>query len=63
MVSYTIIPRDRGYWIQTFNNDGSHRALERFATEDLAVQRLHELQARASTAELQQGLLSPKGRH
>jgi hypothetical protein len=49
MVSYTIIPRGRGYWIEAIDKTGSRRAIERYDTEDIAIQRLRVLQANADT--------------
>jgi hypothetical protein len=43
MVSYTVTPRGRSYWLEAIDNDGSRRQVERFDTEDLAVQRLRVL--------------------
>jgi hypothetical protein len=47
MVIYTIIPRNRGYWILSTDKTGSRRAIERYDTEDMAIQRLRVLQANA----------------
>jgi hypothetical protein len=64
MVSYTIVPRVRGYWIVATGNNGVRHPLERHDTEDKAVQRLHELQANATTIkERNEPLLKPKKRH
>ena len=41
---YTIVPRNRSYWIKAIEKDGSRRTVERFDTEDMAVQRLRMLQ-------------------
>jgi hypothetical protein len=62
MVSYTIVPRGRGYWITAIDGTGSPRPIERFDTEDMAVQRLRMLQANANTVERQNDLLLPKKR-
>jgi hypothetical protein len=62
VVSYAIVPRGRGYWITAIDETGSHRPIERFDTEDKAVQRLRVLQANANMVERQNDLLLPKNR-
>jgi hypothetical protein len=42
--SYTVVPRRRGYWLEVTDRFGLRRAIERFDTEEEAVQRLHDLQ-------------------
>ena len=44
MPDYTIVPRNRSYWIKAIEMDGSRRTVERFDTVDMAVQRLRMLQ-------------------
>ena len=63
IVSYTIIPRGRGYWINSHRQRPARaRPIERFDTEDMAVQRLRVLQANAATVERQKDILLPKKR-
>ena len=47
MNTYTVVPRGGAYWIEAIANDGPRRLIERFDTEDAAVQRLRALQAEA----------------
>ena len=63
MVSYTIVPRGRGYWIIANDTSGKRRPMERFDTEDKAVRRLRELQELSGTVERRTILLQPKKRH
>jgi hypothetical protein len=52
MVDYTIVPMaGRGYWIEATEKDGSHRRVERYATEDEAVSRLRVLREKAGLAQ------------
>ena len=44
MVTYTIVPRDRAYWIEEIGKDGLRKRIERCDTEDIAVRRLRVLQ-------------------
>jgi len=60
-VSYTIVPRGRGYWITASDNEGS-RSIERFDTEDEAVRRLRELQNPANAVNRNSIVLQPKKR-
>jgi hypothetical protein len=62
MVSYTIIPRGRGYWVEAIDKTGLGRAIERYDTEDMAVQRLRVLQANADTIGKNDNPLVPKKR-
>jgi hypothetical protein len=62
MVSYAIVPRGRAYWITATDETGSRRTIERFDTEDMAVQRLRVLQADATTVEWQKYILRPETR-
>jgi hypothetical protein len=62
MVSYTIIPRGRGYWIVAADKTGSRRVIERQDTEDMAVQRLRVLQVNAATVEQQKYIPLTKNR-
>jgi hypothetical protein len=43
MTTYTIVPRNREYWIEAIAEDGSRELVERFDSEDKAVQRLRKL--------------------
>jgi hypothetical protein len=63
VVSYTIVPRGRGYWIEASDNFGTRRPIERYDTEDRAVRRLRELQGSAALAERKADPLVPKKRH
>jgi hypothetical protein len=62
---HRIVPRKRGYWIETVARDGSHRLIERYETEDQALQRLRALQhqvelaARRTTAQSPKAILPP----
>jgi hypothetical protein len=47
MVDYAIVPRNRGYWIEAIEKDGSRRLIERYETEASAVQRLRVLHEKA----------------
>jgi len=47
---YTIVPRGRGYWIEAVAQDGSRSVVERYDTEDKALQHLRILQRRAERA-------------
>jgi len=62
VVSYTIVPRGRGYWIEVSDSNGPRRAIERFDTEDNAVRRLRELQAKAGMVEQRNDFLYPTKR-
>jgi hypothetical protein len=62
MVSYTIIPRGRGYWVEVIDKTGSRRAIERYDTEEMAIQRLRVLQANAATVERKKDILLPQNR-
>jgi hypothetical protein len=63
VVSYTIVPRGRGYWIEASDNFGTRRPIERYDTEDRAVRRLRELQGSAALAERKTDPLVHKKRH
>ena len=62
VVSYTVVPRGRGYWIEVTDSHGSRRSIERFDTEDKAVQRLRVLQGEVQTAERKRTFLRPRQR-
>jgi RNA-splicing ligase RtcB len=62
MVSYTIVPRGRGYWIIANGNNGVRHPLERYDTEDKAVRRLRELQNVADAVDRKKIVPSPKER-
>jgi hypothetical protein len=47
MVQFIITPRDRGYWIEAIQSDGSRKPVKRYDTEDAAVHRLRILQEKA----------------
>ena len=51
MVSFSITPRGKGYWIEKTDHDGSRTVIERVATEDEALRRLKALQQRAAMIE------------
>jgi hypothetical protein len=59
-VSYTVVPRRRGYWIEVTDSLGSRRPIERYDTEDKAVQRLRVLQGEVPTAERKGSFLRPR---
>jgi hypothetical protein len=50
MVQFTIVPRARGYWIEAVKDDGSRQPVERYDTEDAAINRLRMLQEKAGIA-------------
>jgi hypothetical protein len=60
MVSYTIIPRGRGYWIEAIDKTGLRRTIERYDTEDMAVQRLRVLREKTDMGERKNDLPLPK---
>jgi hypothetical protein len=59
MVNYTVVPRGRGYWVEVIADDGSRYPVERYNTEDEAVQRLHVLQEKAGITRQSKGFLPP----
>lgn len=50
MTGYVVVPRGSIYWIVWTEVDGSLRPVGRFEREDMAVWRLHELQAEAEAS-------------
>jgi hypothetical protein len=62
MVGYTIIPQNRSYWITAIDETGSRHPIERYDTEDIAIQRLRVLQANADTIGKNDNPLLPKKR-
>jgi hypothetical protein len=50
---YTVVPRRRGYWIEITDRLGGRRPIERFDTEEEAVQRLRALQGEVPTGKRQ----------
>jgi hypothetical protein len=63
MVDYAIVPRNRGYWLEAIEKDGSRRTIERFKTEDDAVKRLRDLQEKAGVIRPKFGALHPRDRY
>ena len=63
VVSYTIVPRGRGYWIEATDERRLRRQIERFDTEDKAVRRLRELQNPPTVVERSNILPQPTKRH
>ena len=49
--TYAIAPRGHVYWIERIGQDGSRTFLERFPTEEMAVQRLRTIQQWVDTVE------------
>ena len=60
VISYTVVPRSRGYWIEVTDRLGSRRPIERFDTEEDAMQRLRDLQGEVPTAERKRTILRPR---
>ena len=60
MVSYVIVPRRRGYWIEGIDETVSRRTIERFDTEEMAIQRRRVLRANAGTVERRKDILHAK---
>jgi hypothetical protein len=60
MTTYTIIPRDRRYWIEAIARDGSREFVERFDTEDAAVREYRALQAKAGIVDRWNSPQAPK---
>jgi hypothetical protein len=48
MANFTITPRGKGYWIEKVADDGTRTPVERYKSEDKALQALKVLQRRAS---------------
>ena len=51
MVAYTIVPRNRAYWIEQVDRDGARQIVERHVSEARAVERLRALQDKADAIE------------
>jgi hypothetical protein len=47
MDKFTVVPRSHGYLIEVIAENGSRKPIERYDTEDAAVQRLRVLQQTA----------------
>jgi hypothetical protein len=50
MGQFTITPRRKAFWLVRTERDGSRTPVERFATEDEAIDRLKALQRRDEIA-------------
>jgi hypothetical protein len=61
-VSYTVVPRRRGYWIEVTDSLGSRRPIECYDTEDKAVKRLRALQGAVPTPAEKATFLPPRQR-
>jgi hypothetical protein len=59
MKTYAIVPGERGYWIVETSGKGPPSPIERFDSEDAAVQRLRVLEQNARIL-AQQNLAPPK---
>jgi hypothetical protein len=57
--SYTVVPRRRGYWIEFTDRLVSRHPIERFDTEEEAVQRLLVLQDERRAAKRKATFLHP----
>ena len=62
MTTYTIVPRNRRYWIEAIAEDRSRELVGRFDTEEAALRRLRELQAEAGIVDRWNSPQAPKPR-
>jgi hypothetical protein len=52
MITFTITPRSKGFWIERTDHDGSRAVIERLATEPEALRRVQVLREQAETIEI-----------
>jgi hypothetical protein len=63
MDKFTIVPRSHGYWIEVIAENGSRKPIERYDTEDAAVQRLRVLQQTAKDISERNAAMTPRTPH
>jgi hypothetical protein len=55
MINYRIVPLARVYRVEAVDQDGRTRLIDTWPTEEAAVSRLRDLQARAEVAQRETG--------
>jgi hypothetical protein len=51
MKTFRVVPRGKKYWIEEVGEDGAHRVVVGFPTEEAALRCLRDLQARPEDAD------------